>query len=165
MGRNARGARLRAGMTVRRVGGVGLLLAMVATAWPSAAGAARNAAEFYARTAGGKTVSCAIYDGYAGSTETLCEFVSRHTQAKATLGADGSVLLCRTHSVTSNRCNLGNAGEGSPTYGVGKTVTVGRFACTVRAAGVRCVVRASGKGFLLGPKRLRGVGDASVHRS
>jgi hypothetical protein len=141
------------------------VVAVMATACPGSAGAARSAAEFYARTAAGKTVSCAIYDGYAGSTEALCEFASGRTQAKATLGADGSVVLCRTHSLASNRCNLGNAGEGSPSYGVGRTVTVGRFACTVRAAGVCCVLTASGEGFLLGPRRLRGVGGASVRRS
>ena len=49
------------------------------------AGAASNAAEFYARSGNGSSLSCAIYDGYAGSTTALCEYVSRHTQTKATL--------------------------------------------------------------------------------
>jgi hypothetical protein len=137
---------------------------MLASCFPTSAGAVQGAAEFYAHTAAGKTLSCAIYDGYAGDTEAFCEFVSSHTQAKATVRANGSVLLCRTHSITSNRCELGNAGENSPTYRVGKTVRVGRFACTVRSAGVRCVVTATGKGFLLGPSQLRGVGGATVHR-
>jgi hypothetical protein len=142
-----------------------LALAFIALSPASAGAGPKNAAEFYAHVAGGKTVSCAIYDGYADSTEALCEFVTGHTQAKATLSADGSVTLCRTHSATSNRCELGNAGEGSPTYAVGKKVQVGRFACVVQGAGVRCTVAATGKGFLLGPKRLRGVGGASVqHR-
>jgi hypothetical protein len=130
----------------------------------ASAGATANEAEFYGRTGTGNSVSCAIYDGYAGSTAAFCEYVSNRTQAKATLTASGSVVLCRTHSITSNRCGLGNAGENSPTYKAGKTVTVGPFACTVRAAGVRCVVSASGKGFLLGAKRLEGVGGATVRR-
>lgn len=128
------------------------------------AGAASNAAEFYAHSGNGSSLSCAIYDGYAGSTTALCEYVSKGTQSKATLSPNGSVLLCRTHSATSNRCNLGNVGDNAPTYEPGKTVTVGRFACTVRPAGVRCVVTATGKGFLLGPRQLRGVGGATVRR-
>jgi hypothetical protein len=110
------------------------------------------------------TVSCAIYDGYAGSTEALCEHLSGRAQSKATVSANGSVTLCRTNSITSNRCELGNAGEGSPTYGIGKTVRVGRFACTVQTNGVRCVVSASGKGFVLGKRSLHAVGGATVRR-
>jgi hypothetical protein len=149
--------------------GLSVLFASVAmAAWlalPAGAGAVQNAAEFYARGPSGRVVvSCAIYDGYAGSTEALCEHLSGQAQSKATLSANGSVTLCRTNSITSNRCELGNAGEGSPTYGIGKTVTVGRFACTVQAAGVRCVVTSSGKGFLLGRRRLRAVGGAAVRR-
>jgi hypothetical protein len=153
----------------RRIGLTTLAGAMIAATLIScfaaaSAGAAANEAEFYARTGTGRTLSCAIYDGYAGSTTAFCEYVSNRTQAKATLTAGGSVVLCRTHSITSNRCGLGNAGENSPTYRSGKTVTVGPFACTVGGSGVRCVVTATGKGFLLGAKKLEGVGGASVRR-
>jgi len=152
---------------LRRATFAGALIAAALLSCLAATGAraASNAAEFYARSGNGSSLSCAIYDGYAGSTTALCEYVSRHTQTKATLGASGSVLLCRTHSPTSSRCNLGNVGENAPTYGPGKTVTVGRFACTVRPVGVRCIVTATGKGFLLGPHKLRGVGGATVRRS
>lgn len=155
----------------RRVGLATLAGALIAAALISclaaaSAGAAANEAEFYARTGTGigSTLSCAIYAGYAGSNSAFCEYVSKRTQAKATVSAGGSVVLCRTHSITSNRCGLGNAGENSPTYNVGKTVTVGPFACTVRGAGVRCIVTASGKGFLLGAKKAEGVGGATVRR-
>jgi hypothetical protein len=103
-----------------------------------------------------------MYDGYGGAPISLCEYVSNGTQAKATVRPNGSVVLCRTHKITSNRCGLGNAGEGSATYGVGRTVTVGRFKCTVESDGVSCVVSATDKGFLLGAKKLRGVGGANV---
>jgi hypothetical protein len=143
----------------------GLAMAGWLAAVPAGAGAVQGAAEFYARGPSGKaTVSCAIYDGYAGETEALCEHISGRAQSKATLSADGSVVLCRTGSVASNRCELGNVGENARTYGIGKTVTVGQFACTVQAAGVRCTVTSSGKGFLLGPRRLQAVGGASVRR-
>ena len=150
----------------RRILFLGLALAAWLAAVPAGAGAAQGAAEFFARGPGGTaTVSCAIYDGYAGQAEALCEHISRHAEAKATLSADGSVVLCRGRSIESNRCGLGNVGENARTYGVGKTVTVGRFACTVQAAGVHCTVTATGKGFLLGPRRLRAVGGASVERT
>ncbi len=145
---------------------VGALIAaaLISCLAAASAGAASNEAEFYARTGTGRTLSCAIYAGYAGSNSAFCEYVSKPTQAKATVSAAGSVVLCRTHSITSNRCGLGNAGENSPTYRPGKTVTVGPFACTVRSAGVSCIVTATGKGFLLGPKKLEGVGGATVRR-
>lgn len=154
--------RRRIGLTT--LAGAMIAAALIACIAAASAGAAANEAEFYARTGTGSTLSCAIYDGYAGSTAAFCEYVSKPTQAKATLTAGGSVVLCRTHSITSNRCGLGNAGENSPTYKVGKTVTVGPFACTVGASGVRCVVTATGKGFLLGAKKMEGVGGASVRR-
>ena len=157
----ARGHR-RLGLTT--LAGAMIAAVLISCCAAASAGAATNEAEFYARNGAGNTVSCAIYDGYAGSTTAFCEYVSNRTQAKATLTPAGSVVLCRTHSITSNRCGLGNAGENSPTYRSGKTVTVGPFACTVGAAGVRCVVASTGKGFLLGPKKLEGVGGASVRR-
>jgi hypothetical protein len=143
-----------------------LAIAILVVSVPAEAGAVQGAAEFYARGPSGNTsVSCAIYDGYGGAPAVaLCEHVTRNSQSKATLRPNGSVVLCRTHSISSNRCGLGNVGENAATYGIGKTITVGRFACTVRAAGVRCTVTASGKGFLLGPKQLRDVGGAAVTR-
>jgi hypothetical protein len=150
----------------RRIFCIALALAAWLAAVPAGAGAAQGAAEFFARgLSGNATVSCAIYDGYAGQTEALCEHISAHAESKATLSAGGSVVLCRSHSVTSNRCDLGNVGENAPTYGIGKTVAVGRFACAVLAAGVRCTVTGSGKGFVLGPNRLRAVGGAHAHAS
>jgi hypothetical protein len=144
---------------------VAVLALAILVVVPAEAGAVQGAAEFYARGPSGNTgVSCAIYDGYGGAPVALCEHVTRNSQSKATLRPNGSVVLCRTHSITSNRCGLGNVGENAATYGVGKTVTVGRFACTVRAAGVRCTVTASGEGFLLGPQQLRAVGGATVTR-
>ncbi len=138
--------------------------ALVALVVPSGAGAVQGAAEFYARGPATKGVSCAMYDGYGGAPVALCSFVTRQTQAKATLRPNGSVVLCRTHKITSNRCGLGNVGEDAKTYGVGKTVTVGRFACTVGSAGVRCVLSANGEGFLFGTGQMRGVGGAQVTR-
>jgi hypothetical protein len=166
MQRRRTGSSLAALDVKRRIFFSGLALVAWLAVAPAGAGAAQGAAEFYARgPSGTATVSCAIYDGYAGQSEALCEHISGHAESKATLSADGSVVLCRGHSIESNRCGLGNVGENAPTYRVGKTVTVGRFACAVQAAGVRCTVTATGKGFLLGTRRLRAVGGASVDRT
>jgi hypothetical protein len=131
---------------------------------PGSAGAVEGAAEFFIHTGRGTSVSCAIYDGYTDRAEALCERVTPRYQSKATLRPDGSVVLCRTHSLLSNRCELGNAGEPSPTYRPGKKVTVGRFTCTVIAGGARCTVTATGQGFVLAGRRLHAVGGASVRR-
>jgi hypothetical protein len=161
------GSREMRGPKRRALGALCASLAMAAwlVALPAGAGAAQNEAEFYARGPSGKVVvSCAIYDGYANNTEALCEHLSNRSQSKATLSANGSVTLCRTHSITSNRCELGNAAVTSPTYPIGKTVTIGRFTCTVQTNGVRCLLTASGKGFVLGKRSLHAVGGAPVRR-
>jgi hypothetical protein len=128
----------------------------------SGAKAVEGAAEFYVHSPRGTSVECAIYDGYTEQPEALCERVTRHYQSKAILRPDGTVVLCRTRSLRSARCELGNAGERSPTYRPGKKVTVGRFECTVVVGGARCAVSKTGQGFLLAGERLRGVGGASV---
>ncbi len=138
-------------------------LVLVALGAPGAHAAARNAAEFFARNPHG-TVSCAIYSGYAGATTAFCESVSSKREAKTSLSASGLVSVCVSHNPRSNACNLGNAGEGSPTLGYGRRVTVGRFRCSVLRAGVKCVVIASGKGFLFSSKKTAAVGGARVRR-
>ncbi len=103
-----------------------------------------------------------MYDKSPLNPNVVCERFTRHYQSKATLRPDGSVVLCRSHSIDSKRCGLGNAGVFIPTYGAGKMVTAGRFSCRVIAGGVRCTVTATGRGFLLRGRRLRGVGGAEV---
>lgn len=128
---------------------------------PSSAGAApKNAIEFFARTPQG-TASCAIYDHYAGSTTAFCESFLRKRESKATVSARGKVSICASSATRSDHCNLGNAGDRTPTFAPGRRVTVGPFRCTVQRSGVRCVVSASGRGFLFNPKRAIRVGPAS----
>jgi len=79
------------------------------------------------------------------SCETYSSTVSQHVRLTPT----GTVTICTQHG-TANTCNLGNFGE-VPRYSVGKHVTVGPFGCQVQSAGVRCVVTATGKGFLVKP--------------
>jgi hypothetical protein len=125
----------------------------------------RDAYEFYAEAPHARhKTQCAIYDGYAGLAEAFCtSFPPR--EGKATVHADGSVVLCRALKGTANTCLVGNVGEGAPTLGYGRHVSVGRFRCTVFHSGVRCVVRATGKGFVFSSRRERAVGGASVERT
>ena len=143
-----------------------LVLAACAAAacLPSAAtasGGGKTAAEFFARISG-KTVTCAMYDGRAGRS-TLCETSRSGFEAKATLEPSGVVRACSVKaSKLANRCDLGNAGIGTPTYRAGRKVTVGRFSCQVLSGGVRCVVTKTGRGFVFTPSKITGVGGATV---
>jgi hypothetical protein len=124
--------------------------------------AVEGTAEFLVRTGHTKSVGCGMYDESPAYPRVVCERFTRQYQSKATLRPDGSVVLCRSHSIDSKRCGLGNAGVFIPAYGAGKTVTAGRFSCRVIAGGVRCTVTATGKGFILRGRRLRGIGGADV---
>jgi len=113
--------------------------------------------EFFARTPHG-IASCAIYAGSGASTEAFCESFRPQRESKATVSARGKVSICASRQTSSDRCRLGNAGEGTPTFGYGHRVTIGPFRCAVQPKGVRCVVAASGKGFLFNPIRAVRVG-------
>ncbi|MDE3069397.1 MAG: hypothetical protein KGJ43_01575 [Acidobacteriota bacterium] len=122
-----------------------------------ATAATRTAAEFIVR-AHGTVITCAIYDGRGVGHEAMCESVRPGRESKATVNARGRVAICVSPAVRRDRCNLGNAGVGTPTVGVGHTIALGRFRCAVGHAGVRCTVAASGRGFLFGPGRAVRVG-------
>lgn len=139
-------------------------MAGLLTAQPGSGREVEGTAEFLVRTGHTRSVGCGMYDESPLYPRVVCERATRHYQSKATLRPDGSVVLCRSHSLDSKRCGLGNAGVPIPTYGAGKTVTAGRFSCRVIAGGVRCTVTATGKGFILRGRRLRGIGGAEVIR-
>jgi hypothetical protein len=73
----------------------------------------------------------------------------------------GRATICRdpTPSNTSNECGIGDPGEGKPrVLAYGRHLTVGRFRCDSLVTGVRCVVTATGKGFLMNRDGVRRVG-------
>ncbi len=128
----------------------------------AAQGASRTEVEFFAPSPGSGDLSCAIYDGPTGAAEAFCQVYGPLAQAKATVRANGTLVVCRSRDQKTNRCGLGNAGENAKTYGYGRSVTVGRFRCEVLRKGVRCVVRSTGKGFLMSPQSTRPVGGAVI---
>lgn len=144
-----------------------IVLAIVAAALaPVTLGARRvEAREFFVRYGHGRAVTCAMYDGARSGVAALCETASAHYEQKATLRPSGTVIACSARGVAlANRCDLGNAGVQTPTYRAGKRVAVGRFRCNVLASAVRCVLAATGRGFLFTPTKISAVGGASIRR-
>ena len=137
------------------------LVALVLLLVPATASARKTAIEFFARV-GRVQISCAIYDGYAGGHEALCEQLGRRRVAIARLTPEGAVLACESRHPSTTTCEVGNAGDRTPTFRRGHRVAVGRFRCVVLRTGVRCVVAATGKGFLFGPHGTSAVGGATI---
>jgi len=120
-----------------------------------------QSADFYDRSLS-RVVGCGMND-LSESDEVACQSFSSAEDQNATLHLTGPVVVCtQLHPGTTNPCDLGNAGDDVPTYGVGKQITVGPFRCGIVTTGVQCVVIASGKGFLFGSKTVTAVGGASL---
>jgi hypothetical protein len=112
--------------------------------------------DFHVATAPG--VNCEM-----SAATVFCENVKPPRNDTARLAADGALRVCRSTSAGgANGCLTGNPGEGTPRYGAGRSVTLGPFRCTVIAAGVRCVVRASGKGFAMTATDVTALGGATI---
>ncbi len=106
-----------------------------------------------------RNVGCEL-SAAQGSTapHVLCESYGAAVSQKVTMSAGGKVQICTQHGGAQNTCDQGNFGEGTPTYKVGRQVTVGPFRCKVQRSGIRCVVMKTGKGFLIAKTRTTRVG-------
>jgi hypothetical protein len=95
-----------------------------------------------------------------GSTpaRVVCESYGATVGQTVTMSAGGDVRICTQHGSAQNTCAQGDFGEGTPTYEVGRQVTVGPFRCRVERSGIRCVVTKTGKGFLIGKTTTTRVG-------
>ena len=112
--------------------------------------------EFYSPSG---NIACGMFDGKLGR-EVVCQ--SRVPPQKVTMDHTGRVTICRdpTPSNTSNECSIGDPGEGKiPILAYGRHITVGRFRCDSLVTGVRCVVTATGKGFLINRDGVKRVGS------
>lgn len=125
-------------------------------------GKPHESVEFYAAQPNSRfKLECAIY---AAMGEALCSsFPPR--EGRATVDVDGDVVLCRVPKGVEGTCLVGNLGEGARTVQVGGRVNAGPFRCSVLRSGVKCVVRATGKGFLFSSHLESAVGGASVERT
>jgi hypothetical protein len=117
----------------------------------------RDAAEFYAPHAVGR-IECGVYldDVHCQSERASGPFFAQ----VAEMSPDGEPTFCSTRSLRRLSCDLGNAGEHTPTLQVGHSVTVGPFRCTMLHSGVKCTTGMGGKGFLLTPHQMIAVGGA-----
>jgi hypothetical protein len=103
-----------------------------------------------------RSIGCGMYDD-SSFRSVDCQSYSPSLSQKVKMDAGGRLTICRDRG-TQNRCNIGNAGEGTPTLGYGKQITVGRFRCQSLRSGMRCTVVRSGKGFLISRSGVRRVG-------
>ena len=91
-------------------------------------------------------IACGMYDD-SSFHSVDCE--SYIPPQKVTMDIGGRLTICRDRTPNNNDCNIGNPGEGTPTLGYGKQITVGRFLCESQQIGVKCTVLRSGRGFLI----------------
>jgi hypothetical protein len=104
--------------------------------------------EFYAP---GHRIECAVSDTtWHGA---MCQ--DQQTMHYALLATTGHAKIC-----SGSKCPYSDAGEGTPTLAAGKTLRVGRFSCTSKAGGIRCVLPASGRGFQMTASGARAVSAA-----
>jgi hypothetical protein len=97
-----------------------------------------------------RNLSCELADRDARGTYVYCQSLRQPHSVR--MGMNGQLRRCR-----GVRC-LGNPAAGTPTLAYGRQITVGRFRCVSRQAGVRCMVIRSGRGFLIDRTRVRRVG-------
>jgi hypothetical protein len=96
-------------------------------------------------------LQCEMSDN-ADSVRVYCQSV--HRPQSVILTAAGRLKICRS---SPTRGCVGNYGENVKVkvLGYGRSLTVGRFRCVSRVAGVTCVVVALGKGFLINRDTVR----------
>jgi hypothetical protein len=134
---------------------VGIVLALaLMSAGAVATSSAASSPEFFAPRA--LDVECAI------SVETICISERPGYAQKATLSANGEVVLCTAHPSARGGSCEGNAGEHTPTLDYGRQIRRGSFRCVVLRTGVRCTVARTGKGFLISRSKVVPVGGASI---
>ena len=80
---------------------------------------------------------------------TYAECQTARPQRAMTLHANGVSHICR-----GLQC-VGNSPTNATVLAYGHSVRVGPFRCTSLRAGIRCVVTASGHGFLIGPSAFK----------
>jgi hypothetical protein len=143
------------------------VIAMLVLALPTIAFATNAArisrpkvSEFFVATAPG--VGCFIVAEAGGGT-VVCYTETRSFEQKATLSVSGEVQVCARHvHAFADDCELGNAGEGTPTFKAGKRIVLGAFRCQVVRYGVSCTVIATGKGFYMTAHHVTSVGGAAI---
>lgn len=95
-----------------------------------------------------RNLSCEMADGDARGSYVHCQSKSRPHSVRMT--PTGRLKLCRGVGC------LGDPASNTRMLGYGQRISVGRFQCVSRHAGVKCTVTTSGNGFV--------IDNTSVHR-
>lgn len=115
-------------------------------------------------TASGAPTSLTLARFVSPSRNLSCEMADRdgrgsyvHCQSKrlahsVRMSPNGRLRLCRGASC------LGDPAANTRVLGYAQRITIGRFQCASRRAGIRCTVIRSGKGFLIDNTRVHRVG-------
>lgn len=128
----------------RWIGAVAVFVFAPALAGPAAAG------EQHFFFAPGVTTSCEVDVGMPKlGTTAYCQTYPH--SASVVLHPTGKLKIC--HGI---RC-IGNPPDGVPTLTYGAWLDYGPFRCTSLKSGVKCVVRHSGRGFLISPTSIKRV--------
>ena len=124
------------------------VLAALVCSLAAAAGAVAGEQHFF--FAPGVTTSCEMdFAMQKIGTVAYCQTAPHYESV--VLHANGKLTLC--HGV---KC-IGNPPEGVPTLAYGAWLDNGPIRCTSLKAGVKCVLRKSGKGFLISPTSIKRV--------
>ena len=98
----------------------------------------------------GVTTSCEMDSGMPTiGTSVYCQTAPHYESV--ILRANGKLTIC--HGI---KC-IGNPPEGVPTLTYGAWLDGGPFRCTSLKPGVKCVVRRTGRGFLISPTAIKRV--------
>ena len=118
---------------------------VLATAGPAAA-----AGEQHFFFAPGVTTSCEV-DVAMPKLGTTAYCQTYPHSASVVLHPSGKLAIC--HGI---KC-IGNPPDGIPTLTYGAWLDYGPFRCTSLKSGVKCVVRRTGRGFLISPTSIKRV--------
>jgi hypothetical protein len=126
----------------RRIGALVVLAGALALSGPAAAG------EHHFFFAPGVTTSCELDLAMPRiGTSAYCQ---TYPQAESVvLHANGKLTVC--HGI---KC-IGNPPDGVPTLTYGAWLDNGPIRCTSLETGVKCVVRKTGRGFLISPTSIK----------
>ena len=127
---------------------IGALLVLVSAL---AVAATAGAGEQHFFFAPGVTTSCEMDSGMRTiGTAVYCQTAPHYESV--ILRPNGKLEICR-----GIKC-IGNPPEGVPTLTFGAWLDGGPFRCTSLKTGVKCVVRKTGKGFLISPTSIKRIG-------
>lgn len=109
------------------------------------AGPARAAVKWFYSPTG--NLGCEVADRDTRGSYAYCQSVDRPQSVR--MASNGRLRICRGEAC------LGNGPEDATRLAYGRTVRVGRFACSSSRDGFRCRVVSSGRGFFISKDTIR----------